>query len=158
MKKTIIAMVIGGLILGGAVPLLQAKEKPVTIFANFGLMLNGFIIPNEVTLGLQLDYRLNKLLMFSPEFNVWTAHYHFSDLTLAPGTLLNVRFGHFFFGGGVVFMRGGGYGGFGSNGTPRWVTRPKVNLGLTNRHFKLALGAIPIEDGIAGVLSAGIGF
>lgn len=158
MKKLVIAGVVTGFILGGAAWLAEAKEKPLSVFANFGLILNGFVIPNDLTLGLQLDLRLNKLLTLSPEFNVWSNRYRFSGTTLAPGAVANLTLGHFFIGGGFVFMRGGGYGGFGSDGYPRWAARPKANLGVRYGHFKLALGAVPIEDGVAGALTAGLGF
>ena len=53
MKITIIATVVWGLVVGGAAPLAEAKDKPVTVFFNAGLMLNGFIIPEELTFGFK---------------------------------------------------------------------------------------------------------
>jgi hypothetical protein len=163
MRRMGILAIVGGLILGGAVLSAEAKDKPVIVFTNFGLMLNGFIIPNDLVLGVQVDVRLGKLLMVSPEFAVWSNHYHFTSVTLAPAVLLNLTLGRIFLGGGFTAMKGGGYGG----GTyyvgdwqwhEKWATRPKFNLGYRARHFKLTLSGTPIEDGIAGVLSAGIGF
>jgi hypothetical protein len=100
--------------------------------------------------------------MLSPEFSVWSNHWHFSDLTIAAGAVLNLKFGGFFLGGGFVAMTGGGYGGIHYYKDGQWHTRaairPKFNLGYRARHFKLMMSGTPIDDGIAGVLSAGIGF
>jgi hypothetical protein len=161
MKITIIATVLWGLVVGGAAPLADAKDRPVTVFLNAGLMLNGFIVPEELTFGLQADVHLGKLLMVCPEFNVWTNHFHFHTLTYVPGATLNIKFGRFFAGVGGVAMKGGGYGGFGFGGVSTWVVRYKLNIGYRTQHFKLALAGIPfypIEDGVAGVLTVGYGF
>jgi hypothetical protein len=153
-----ILAVVGGVILGGAVASLDAKEKPVNVFANFGLVLNGFIIPNDLTFGVHVDVHLGKLFMISPEFDVWSNHYHFTSMTLAPAALLNLKLGRIFLGGGVTAMKGGGYGGIGYGGVSRWAVRPKFNLGFRARHFKVTMGAVPVDDGIAGALTAGVGF
>jgi hypothetical protein len=163
MRKMGILAIVGGLILGGAVPSSEAREKPINVFGNFGLMLNGFIIPNDLVLGAQVDVHLGKLLMVSPEFAVWSNHYRFATVTLAPALLVNLKLGRIFVGGGFTAMKGGGYGGNGYYAGDwqwheKWATRPKFNLGYRARHFKLTLSGTPIDDGIAGVLSAGIGF
>jgi hypothetical protein len=162
MKKLIIMIAVWGLILAGATPSLLAKDKPVHVFANFGIMLNGFIVPNDLVLGIQADVRLAGFLTLSPEFSVWTTHYSFKFLTLAPGALLNLNFGGFFIGGGLTAMRGGGYGGIASDGTSCWAFQPKFNIGLRSGHFKLtAAGVLYTEGGetsLAGILGAGVGF
>jgi len=155
MKKMIIAAVLAGSLLGGLSPLAAAEKKPVRVYANLGIMLNGFILPEAMAAGLQVDVRLLKPLVLSPEFFVWSHRFQFDDWTLAPALLLNLRLGRFFLGGGVTAMSGGGYGGYGVH---RWAVRPKFNLGLAGRRFKMALGAVPIDDGIAGVLTVGLGF
>lgn len=157
MRKITIAFLVGGLLFIATGTAAQAKERPIMIFANFGLMLNGFILPNEFTLGAQADVSLAKFIMVSPELNVWSNHFEFTSLTWAPGAILNINLGGFFFGGGFSAMYGGGYGGYGSGGS-KWALRPKFNIGAKYGHFKLAISGVPIDDGVAGVLSAGYGF
>ncbi|MGD1010245.1 MAG: hypothetical protein ABR951_08865 [Candidatus Aminicenantales bacterium] len=153
MKKTIIATVIWGLVLGGAVPLLQAKENPVSIFLNLGGVWNVWITPQYLTLGLQVDVRFGKLLMLSPELNVWFENFHSGGYHLVPGAVLNLRLGRFFLGGGLAAERiGGGWSG-GSSGI-----HPKFNIGYRTRHFKLIAAAVPESGFFYGVMTAGLGF
>lgn len=95
--------------------------------------------------------------MVSPEFNVWTDHFGFGNPTYAPGATLNVTFGRFFVGGGGVAMIGE-YGGFGFQGKNKWILRYELNVGYRAGHFKLPLAGIPIDDGVAGLLTISYGF
>jgi hypothetical protein len=92
MRRIIIAIAVWGLILAGATPSLLARDMPVHVFANFGIMLNGFIVPCDLVMGIQADVRLAGFLTLSPEFSVWTTNHSFKFLTLAPGALLNLNF------------------------------------------------------------------
>lgn len=86
----------------------------------------------------------------------------FLGLTIAAGAVLNLKFGGFFLGGGFAAMNGGGYGGTHYYEDGQWhertAFRPKFNIGYRARHLKLMMSGTPIDDGIAGVLSAGLGF
>ncbi len=157
MKKITAAVLLGGLLFFGAGTSARAQGRPVMIFANFGLMLNAFIIPNEFTLGVQADVFLAKFIMVSPELSVWSNHFHFSNVTWAPGAILNIYLGGFYFGGGFSAMYGGGYGGFDAQDNS-WALRPKFNIGARAGHFKLAISGTPFDDGVAGVITAGYGF
>jgi hypothetical protein len=153
-KKTIIAIVVWELILGGVVPLLQAKEKPISVYFNLGGVWNVWIFPQYMTLGLQVDVHLGKLLMLSPEFNVWSEGFRFDSIYLAPGAVLNFTFGRFFAGGGFTAMR------YDSKWVidKRWETRFKFNIGYRTRHFKLIAAAVPASGYFYGVITAGLGF
>lgn len=168
MKRSIAAAAIGGLILTASAGFLEpapssqaVRTRRVAVFAGLGVMMNGFIFPNEFVFGLKADVRLAKFLMVCPEVQVWTHRFRFSEITVAPAATLNLVFGGFYAGGGAIAMRGG-YGGWapGPDWTWRrtWVTRPTFNVGYTTRHFKLGLSATPIDDGIAAVWTAGYGF
>jgi hypothetical protein len=153
MKKTIIAIVVWGLALGRAVPLVQAKDKPVAVFLNLGTEIN--MLPEYWSLGFQVDLHPMKFLMVSPEFNLWFGKSHVPGCYLVPAILLNLKLGRFFAGAGPAALRNTASGYADSTA---WGIRPKFNIGYKTRHFKLLVGAIPRNGYVSGLITAGVGF
>lgn len=154
MKKTIVATIIGGLILAGAVPFLHARENPVSVFLNLGGVWNVWITPQYLTLGVQVDVRFANFLMLSPELNVWFEDFHSGGHHLVPGAVLNLRLGRLFLGGGFASVQTGSTGWIGS---PSGIL-PKFNIGYRTRHFQLVAAAVLGSGFVYGVMTAGLGF
>ncbi|HYA48489.1 MAG TPA: hypothetical protein VEG35_02215 [Burkholderiales bacterium] len=139
-----------GLILGGAGPLVQAKGKPVDVFFNLGTEIN--MTPQYWSAGFQVDFHLAKLLMVSPEFNVWFGR---GESILVPAILLNFKLGRFFAGAGLAVIKDISSGMAWEIGPE---VRPKFDLGYRTRHFQLLVGAIPRNGYVSGLATVGVGF
>ncbi len=153
MKITMIAIVVWGLALGGAVPLAQGKDKPVAVFLNLGTEIN--MVPEYWSFGFQVDLHPTKLLMLSPEFNVWFGKSQVPGCYLVPAILLNLKLGRFFAGAGLAALSNTASGYAYSTA---WEIRPKFNVGYKTRHFKILAGAIPRNGYVSGLITVGVGF
>jgi hypothetical protein len=148
MRRIITAIAVWGMVLAGGAPQTHAKDRPVNIFLNFGTEIN--MMPQYWSAGLQVDLHPGKLLMVSPEFNIWFGK-GLTGCFLVPAVLLNLKVGRFFAGVGpaiIGYQPGGG----------AWEFRPKFDLGYKTRHFKLLAGAIPRNGYVSGLATVGFGF
>lgn len=82
---------------------LKAQEGDMDLYVNVGVVTDDEFTfePFFWTAGANLDINLGRMLMFSPECDVIFFKFKFKDMWLAPGAILNVRYGMLFAGAGV---------------------------------------------------------
>ena len=104
MKKLTMVVLVSVLIAAFGAQSLKAQANEMDLYVNVGVVTdNEFTFdPFFWSAGVNLDVNLGKMLMFSPECDVIFFKFKFKDMWLAPGAILNVRYGLLFAGAGVT--------------------------------------------------------
>lgn len=102
-KTTILTLVVVAIFVFGTRDL-TAQVSDMDLYVNLGLTSNDKFEfdPLIWTAGVNIDIHLSRLLMFSPECDVVFLKFKFNKMWLSPGAILNVRYGLFFAGAGII--------------------------------------------------------
>jgi hypothetical protein len=113
---------------------LHGSGTPVSFGIHFGTMTDESFSfdPLFWTAGVELDFRFNNYLMFSPEATLVSHGFKFKDFTLYPAAILNLTASTFFVGGGITK---GFFLGSGASGSTKVAL--KLNGGLLTNQMKL---------------------
>ncbi len=154
MKKALVSLILGSLVLVATAADARAQERRVAIFLNLGGMWNTWIVPEYVNLGLQTDIRLTRFLVLSPEIAFWSRGFRYENYYFAPDAVANLTVGRFFAGGGFTVLKY--VARFADDGP--WMLRPRFDAGYSVRHIKLTAAIVPSRDSAFGVVTVGLGF
>jgi hypothetical protein len=104
MKKLTLLVLALALIFAFSVRDLKAQASEMDLFVNVGAVTDEDFTfdPFFWSAGINLDINLGSMLMFSPECDVIFFEFKFKDMWLAPGAILNVKYGLLFAGAGVT--------------------------------------------------------
>ncbi|HOW85767.1 MAG TPA: hypothetical protein P5119_01235 [Candidatus Aminicenantes bacterium] len=156
-KKLILTAALAGLLILTAAALPASAQpgldtRPVRLIIDFGYV-NLFAYPKWISLGPEIEFRLGRLITFNPEAAVWFRQNAGSSVRVVPGATVNLRFRHFFFGGGASgrvsdwkTMAGG------------WLV-PKVQAGYFTGPGRLTLSLYYLSTAkdVAAALTLGFG-
>jgi hypothetical protein len=135
MKKVFLNLIVVGLLLGGVFQQAQAQDKTLEFNLNIGALTDTSFEDALFTLGAGLDFHLGKLIMISPELQLWSYKFRFDAFLLNPGVILNFKMKNFFAGGGVIlpfFISG-------DEDIESGELMPKINAGLRTNRIKIAV-------------------
>jgi hypothetical protein len=105
-KKLILTTAAAGLLFlaGAALPASAQSRldtRPVQLYVDFGYV-NLFTYPKWISLGPEIEFRLGRLVTFNPEAAIWVRQNAGNTVRFVPGATVNLRFSHFYVGGGAV--------------------------------------------------------
>lgn len=82
---------------------LSAQVSEMDLYVNVGILTDDSFTfdPFFWSAGANMDIKFGRMLMFSPECDVIFKKFKFKRIWLAPGAVLNVRYGLFFAGAGL---------------------------------------------------------
>lgn len=143
MKKAFLSLILIGLLIGGVFQQAQAQDKTLEFNLNVGALKNAYGRHDMFTLGTGLDIHVGKLIMISPELQMWIGP---DSFLLNPGAILNYEYKNVFVGGGVILT----FFIFGDENLISGILWPKINAGLRFKWVKLTFYLITSFDGFSG--------
>ena len=160
MKKVALAVLVLGLAAGIGTGQAFAQDKKVEFSLNLSVLssFSGEYGFENIGLGLipQLDIRLAKRFMISPEIMIFT-DFEFGGVYVFPGLLLNYAGKGVFAGAGITLPMAINLGWWGAEVDPPGL---KVNIGYRGKHINLTAYLITtFQDMFAdNLIGAGIGY